>query len=415
MPAGLGITEQVRRAGVGDGVAGAAARADRDVVVGVAFLGTKQLQLRLLDILGIGKRGIRQAGDVRAARTDVADLAPAHAHHAAACDADHAHVERVDVSVVAANPGVLHRRPAVADDTDVGAGAADFEVDAVGDFEIHERAGHAGSRSRQHGHGGTAAHLSDVHHTAIASHDHQRCLDARLAHAGFRHIRRGDHLGQDARIDHCGAGSRRQPIQLADLVPAGRGYAHRGGRAHHQLFTASVVDSEGTARHHDLDAFGAKLLQHPTHRLLVENIRGQKAMRRPQTPARRQLDLLDAALAPGQQRLHAARHSENAHRGHVTFQQRVGRLSGAVCQEHDIPWLDPRALEHVAEHFDHTARHAACVAVGRQHRVALHHLERRVVDQHRLGEGPADVDADTVALALIHPRSRDRQLWPSSA
>ncbi len=327
----------------------------------------------------------------------------AHAHHAAARDADHAHVERVDVGVVAADARVLHGRTAVADDADVGAGAAHFEIDAVGDFEIHERAGHAGSRARQHGHGRTAAHLPYVHHTAVASHDHERRLDARLAHAGFGHVRRGDHLGKDAGIDHRRAGARRQAIQLADLVPAGRGQTHSGGGAHHQLLAASVIYPEGAARHHHLDAFGAKLFQHPTHGVLVQNIGGQKAVRGPQMPARRQLDLLDAALALGEQRLHAARHSENTHRGHVAFQQRVGRLGGAVCQKHDIPWLDARALEHVAEHFDHTPRHAAGVSVGGQHRMALHHLERCVVDQHRFGEGPADVDPDTVALAPIHP------------
>ena len=52
-------------------------------------------------------------------------------HQAAAGDAQHPHVERADIGLVAADLGVLHRRPAVPDDADIGAGAADLEVDAV--------------------------------------------------------------------------------------------------------------------------------------------------------------------------------------------------------------------------------------------------------------------------------------------
>ena len=67
----------------------------------------------------------------------------------------------------------------------------------------------------------------------------------------------------------------------------------------------------------------------------------------------------------------------------------------------------PDVLEHLAEHLDHAAGNAAGMIVRGQHRVPADHLARRVVDQHGLGEGAADVDADAIAarrLALLGHR-----------
>ena len=78
-------------------------------------------------------------------------------------------------------------------------------------------------------------------------------------------------------------------------------------------------------------------------------------MQRTQPAARRQLDLLDAALAAREQRFHPAGHADDADRRHIAFEQRVGRLRRAVREEHDVFGVDGRALEHVAEHFDDAA------------------------------------------------------------
>ena len=94
--------------------------------------------------LSVGEGGIGQAGDVGTARADVNEAAWHGAHEAAAGDADDAHVERADVGFVAADAGVGHRRAAVADDADVGGGAADLEVEPIRHAQMHERAGDAG-------------------------------------------------------------------------------------------------------------------------------------------------------------------------------------------------------------------------------------------------------------------------------
>ena len=182
---------------------------------------------------------------MRAARADIDQLAVGHAHQAAAGDAQHADIERADIGLVAADPRILHRRPAVADHADVGAGAADFEIDAVRDAQMHQRAGDARGRAGQHGHGRTAAHLVHVHHATVAAHDHQRRRNARLAHALLRHVGGLDHARQDAGVDHRGAGARRKAVELGDLVAAGHRQAERGRSVANRLLVRAVVDTEG--------------------------------------------------------------------------------------------------------------------------------------------------------------------------
>src|SRR5262249_48698184 len=136
MQAGLGVAENVGGAGVGDGVTGAARRTHGDVVVGIVGLRPEELDLGIDNIFGLGKGGVGKAGNVRAPRADVDKLAVAGADHAAAGNSDHAHVERGDIGLVAADTRIFHGRPAIADHADIGAGAADLEIDAVGHAQI---------------------------------------------------------------------------------------------------------------------------------------------------------------------------------------------------------------------------------------------------------------------------------------
>src|ERR1017187_249605 len=156
-----------------------------------------------------------------AARPDVVDRVAGDADHAAAGDADNAHVERVDVGLVPADPRVSDGRPAVADHADVGAGAADLEIDTVRDLEVHEGARHRGGRPGQHGYRRAAAHLLDAHDAAVAAHDHHRRLNTRLTHARLGHVGGCYHPRQDAGVDDGGTRARRQAVELGDLVAAG--------------------------------------------------------------------------------------------------------------------------------------------------------------------------------------------------
>ena len=103
----------------------------------------------------------------------------------------------------------------------------------------------------------------------------------------------------------------------------------------------------------------------------------------------------------------AAGDGDDADRRHVALEQGVGRLGRRMRQEHHVLGRDLGALEHAAEHLDHAGRDAARVGMGGQRRVAADDLVAVVVDQHRLGEGAADVDADAVRFTLFH-----RGLWP---
>jgi hypothetical protein len=178
--------------------------------------------------------------------------------------------------------------------------------------------------------------------------------------------------------------------------------------SHHQLFAALVVHAERTARDDDLDAFRTQLFDRVAHRSLIDHVGGEEAMSRTQMPPGRKLDLLDGALAAREQRFDAARHADHADCGDVAFEQRIGGLRRAVSEEDHIGGRNPGALEHVAEHFDDALRDAARIAVRGEHGVALHHLERLVVDQHRFGEGAADVDADAVGFGWSHESIRGK-------
>ena len=130
-----------------------------------------------------------------------------------------------------------------------------------------------------------------------------------------------------------------------------------------------------------------------------------------QHAAGRQLDGLDADLGLGELGGVGARHADDADGRHVAFQQRVGGLRGAVGEEHDVLGRDAGLRQHVAEHLDHAGGDAARVIVRGQHRIAADDGMRGIVDQHGLGEGAADIDADAIGalgrgcLGVSHAKS----------
>ena len=80
---------------------------------------------------------------------------------------------------------IVYGRPAVFDNTDIGAGTADLKVDPVGGSQVHQSADDASRRTGQHGKHRAFFHLGDIHNSAIAAHDHQWRFDAHLANAAF--------------------------------------------------------------------------------------------------------------------------------------------------------------------------------------------------------------------------------------
>ena len=127
-------------------------------------------------------------------------------------------------------------------------------------------------------------------------------------------------------------------------MTARRGKSELGREAHDHLLAALIVDAERAARDEDLGTFGPEFLQRRAQQRLVEHVGRDETVRRPQVPARRQLDLADVALAAREQRFDAARHAEDADLRDVAFQQRVRRLRRAVRDEHDVGRQDTAAF-----------------------------------------------------------------------
>ena len=156
--AGLGVAERIGRAGHGHRVAGAVRNPHRDIVVCRRPAFGSNSSMRGSTISSASANAAYGSPAIWALRGPTSiSLPPACAHQAAAGDADHAHVDRADIGLVAADAGIGHGRPAVADHADIGRCAADFEVEAVGDAQVHERARDAGRRARQHRHRPAAA------------------------------------------------------------------------------------------------------------------------------------------------------------------------------------------------------------------------------------------------------------------
>mmetsp|Transcript_18361 Transcript_18361/g.29575 ORF Transcript_18361/g.29575 Transcript_18361/m.29575 type:complete len:325 (-) Transcript_18361:105-1079(-) len=230
--------------GVGDRIAVASGGLDGDEFLAVVPLGFDEHQFRIIKHRLIGKGGIGQAGNMCAARANIHNLGIAHPHHAATPDTQHPNVEGIDIGLVAADARIGDRRPAIANHTNVCGRAAHFEIDAVGHANMHQGTCDTRSGAGEHGQGRPAPHFLDVHDAAIAAHDHQRNIDARVAHAAFGHVRRGDHLGQDGGVHNSGLGAHRQAIELRDVVAAGGDQFELGGRGTNHVFGGCVVHAE---------------------------------------------------------------------------------------------------------------------------------------------------------------------------
>ncbi len=397
--------QHVGRAGVGDGDALAALQADDDIVGGVAGLRADQLDLRIDDLLLRRKDGVLAAGDVRGTRADVDDVAVVDTDHGTAGGAEDAHVQRVDVSGVAADDGVVNAGTAVLDNADVRGGAADLEVDGVRGAQIHQRA-HDGGRGAGHGgQDGTLAHLADLHNAAVAAHDHQGHRDARGAHGALGGVGGGHHLGQDGRVDGRGAGAAGQAVQLGDVG------GHRDGDAlllgavvDHGLFRAAV-DAERHGGDDDFRALALQAFDGGVDGLVTEGLFLDELVVHGDLAADLlvQDDVLQVQLRFGQPALEAAAgHADDADLRHVALDEGVGGLRGGVRHEHDVFGGDIVLAQAVLKALHNAGRNALLVIVGGFYLVFADDLVGQVVDGDGLGVGAANVNAHTDFSVLRH-------------
>ena len=239
----------------------------------------------------------------------------------------------------------------------------------------------------------------NVHHAAVAAHDHQRRLNAGFANTRLGHGRGVDHFRQDAGVDDGGAGAGRQAIELGDLIAAGRGQPGIDHETAHRFFGVVVINAKGGARDNDLCSFRLEFLDRLADCLVGQRLLHQKPVCRLHIAAGRELDRLHGALALGQQRFHAGRHADDADACDVALEQCVGGLGGRMGEKDDFPGIDARLLKDVAEHLDHALCDATRIGVRGQHREPPDHLVGRIVDQDRLGEGTSDVDTNAIGAA----------------
>ena len=84
-------------------------------------------------------------------------------------------------------------------------------------------------------------------------------------------------------------------------------------------------------------------------------------------------------------------------RGHFAFDQRIGRDRSAVAEIVDVAWLGASFGENLIDAALHCQRR-----VGRGGgSLVKEHAPVTGTDQHKIGEGSSDVDAEDVTLGLF--------------
>ena len=90
-------------------------------------------------------------------------------------------------------------------------------------------------------------------------------------------------------------------------------------------------------------------------------------------------------------------HTDDTHLGNVALQQRVGRLGGTVGDERYVFRRDLIFLHQRGNDLYYAVGYA--LAVGRGDLPLCQHLVGAGVNDHRIGKGPADVNADPYFFA----------------
>ena len=134
-------SEGVRSAGGGERVERPAG-AHAGVRLWIAVAWSDELELCARELFRLGEAGVRQAGDVGAARARRRERTALQESHAASGGPDDPAVDRADARGTAHHPERAHHRAAALDDRDVRARAAALDDDRVGQTELVQRSGH---------------------------------------------------------------------------------------------------------------------------------------------------------------------------------------------------------------------------------------------------------------------------------
>ena len=331
-----------------------------------------------------------------AAGAGIAGLAVLHLHHAAAADADSAHVQTVQVGLVAAHLGVLDHHLAVLDTGDVGRGTAHLKEQAIGQLFVHQSTGNACGRAGEDGQDGAAAHLVHGHHAAVAAHDHQRALDVRIFDALVGHGGGIQHLGHDAGVDHGGAGADLQTVQLGDLVGRCGRQAHFTADLDHPVLVLRVVHAEGLGGNKGLCPLLLQLLDSRADAAVqIRCIGVHIFVAAAQVLALRQLDVPHGGIALALCALQAAAQRDDADGGHIALQQGVGGLRGAVGDEDDILRPDLALLHDLVQHLYDAGSNALGGGMGGGDLYASNDLKGLVINGNGVGEGATNINSDT--------------------
>jgi hypothetical protein len=138
--------ERVRRARGGERVAPPVGRREDRVLRRVPWPGRDELDLGAGELLRIGETGVRQAGDMRAARAGLLDLAPPETAEGPAGRPDHPRVDGADRRRAAHDAQRAQDRAPALDDAHVGARAAALQDDPVREGELVQCRGDARGR-----------------------------------------------------------------------------------------------------------------------------------------------------------------------------------------------------------------------------------------------------------------------------
>ena len=360
-----------------------------------------ELELGRDDLVCIREHLIGKVSDMRRAGTDIEELSVLNPDHRAAGDAERADIERGQIQLVAADCRVLDHDLAILDGRDIGRRATCLEEDAVSDLLVHECACHPCRKAGEHRQNRPLPDLVNRHDAAVTAHDHERLLDAGALHGVLGHVCRLHHLRDEGGIDGSRAGTCRQAIELGDLIAARRDHAHVLSLLDHCLLVGRVVDRIGLGSDDDLAATFAQRRDGSLHRL-IGKLRGiYELVLGLEILSRCQLDIADCRLGAGAAGASPLAHTDNADTCDISFEEGIGRLGRAVCDEDDIFRCDGTLVEHLADGIDDALCHTLLCMVGRRNLHLRDDLIGLVVDDDGVRECSADIDANA-DLSVSH-------------
>ena len=330
-----------------------------------------------------------------AARAGLGDRAALQERHAAAGGSDDPAVDGADARGPAHHPQRADDRTPAFHDGDVRAGAAALDDDGVRKAELVQggrdsRGGPRADRER-----GAAAEGLGAHGAAVAAEHEQRHVEPGLLQRVLDHGRRPLDDGEDARVHRSAHRAHLEAVRAGEIVADARGQSACVGAACGQELGVGVVDGEGAADG-DGDAAGRDQgVQCGVHLLLVEAAgRVDERVLGLECVARRERDGADLRSLACRAQVGRGTDAEHADAADVALEQGVHRLRRREGHQRDaLPRL-AELCEERAQRLGDACRDAGFGAVRGRYSCVCEQPKRARLDRHRLGEGPADVDAD---------------------